>query len=257
MKIKENKFWRFTFCEEPAKPEGGSGGGAGGAPEDPPGKEPAGKEPEAPAIDPKEYERLKGFESRAKEHLDVDESGNIKPKVVAAPIIEPTPTPAELDQQRLTSEVAGQTVRLIEANNQAKTQTIEKFKATDPLFSKNFVKAEEKISKLPIEQRTGPVWIRAYHMAQGETAAEGAYEKHYKEIGKQEALAEMEQAGTITLPVGSGAGGAGGKEKLDISKITLSREQRDAATKLIQGHFITSYDEYKENLLLLGDAEVA
>ena len=109
---------------------------------------------------------------------------------------------------------------------------------------------------LPAAQRSLVVWERAYSMAMGELSLTGAYEKHYREEGKREAAAEFQRQSDMVLPEGSGAGSGGaGSKKIDVSKITLSREQRDAAVKLIQGGFLNSVDEYKENMVREGLAE--
>ena len=251
-------FWKSSFLDEAAGGAGGSGAGGGAASGEKGGEEKAGgekggeKKEEAPQIDAAEFKRLQDFESKAKDHVEVDESGNYRPKA-AAPAPEPLP---KQDEPFTPQQIAGHTVQLIEANNAAKAAVIEKFKASDPLFAKNMIKAEEKISKfVPIEQRNATVWERAYNQAMGETAASGEYEKHYVAIGRQQATEEFEKAGGMSLPAGSGATGAGSKEKPDLSKVTLSREQRDAAQKLINGGFLKSMDEYKENLLMLEGAE--
>ena len=227
--------------------DGGEGGGAGG-------DGGAGGGSGAPAIPEetqKELDRLKRVEQASAAHLEVDPTtGEYRPKARAPAPEFRQPTVEEVEQARLSNEIAEKSANLIEQNRAAEQKTMDKFKAEDPLFSQNFIKAREKVMGLPASQRTEVVWERAYSMAQGEMMRTGAYAKHYKAEGKAEALSEFQKQGDMVLPSGSGegAGGSGGK-KLDVSKVTLSSAQRNAAVKLIQGGFINSLDEYKENMI--------
>ena len=263
---KFQELWHRKYLVESASGE--AGGGAAGASSNgksesealPAGKEEKTEEEKAPVIPEetqKELDRLKKVEQAAASHLEVDPvSGEYKPKKSAeAAVPPPMPTPEQLEQARLSNEITGRTVQLIEQNRKAEEKTIEKYKAKDPLFSVNIIKAREKIEKLDPTMRTAEVWDRAYSMAMGETNASGDYEKHWIKVGREQALKEFVDAGSGSLPQGTG-GAQGGKAeggKPDISKVVLSREQRDAAAKLIQGGFLTSLDEYKENLVLLGE----
>lgn len=289
MKFMMSELWRRKFCEEKAGAEGGSGGGGAGAGaaggegggaggEGTSGGEGAGGgasggaagaggagaagaggggAPAIPEETQKELDRLKGVERAASAHLEVDPTtGEWRPRAAAAPA--KMPTEDEIREAQLTNNIAERSAQLIEQNRDAETKTIDKFKAKDVLFSQNILKAREKIMGLPAAQRTPVVWERAYRMAMGETMETGAYEKHFKAAGKQEAVEEFNriQDGVIPSGAGAGHGGRGKDGKIDVSKITLSREQKDAAGKLIQGGFLNSYDEYKENLVLLGEVEV-
>lgn len=247
------------------KSDGGGGGSAAGdsdAGDGAGGKESEGdkgksEEVKIPEETQKELDRLKRFEQGAAAHVEIDPAtGEIKPRAKAAEL-RPAPTADEIAKAAEENRIAESAAALIEQNKEAEQKCIDKFKAKDPLFSQNIIKAREKVMGLPAAQRTNVVWERAYMMARGELMETGVYEKHYKAEGKKEALTEFQRNQDITLPAGSGAGaGKAGKEKIDVSRINLTKAQRDAAIRLIQGGFLNSLDEYKENMVREGLAEV-
>jgi hypothetical protein len=232
--------------------DGGAGGGADGGAGD------GGGAPAIPEETQKELTRLKKLEQASAAHLEVDPAtGEYRPKAKAPATDFRMPTAEELEQARFSNEIAEKSAALIEQNRDAEQKTIDKFKAKDPLFSTNIVKAREKIMGLPAAQRTPVVWERAYNMAAGEASMAGSYEKHYRAEGKAEALAEFAKQSDMVLPEGSGAGSGGsGSKKIDVSKITLTSEQRSYAVKMIAAGFLNSLDEYKENMVREGLAEV-
>ena len=232
---------------------GGGAGGDGGAS----GAGGSGGAPAIPEETQKELDRLKKFEQGAAAHVETDPAtGEVRARKVAATFERPAPTAAELAEMSKQNQIAENAANLIEQNRNAEQKTIEKYKAKDPMFAKNFTKAREKIMGLPAAQRTEQVWEKAYAMSAGETAISGDLEKHWREEGKKEALIEFQRNNDITLPGGNGAGAGGSKSgKIDVSKITLTSEERDAAVKLIQGGFLNSLDEYKENMVREGLAE--
>lgn len=231
---------------------GGAGGGAGGGE----GAGGGGGAPALPEETQKELARLKKLEQASAAHLEVDPAtGEYRPKAKAVESNLHVPTAEEIEQARWSNEVAEKSANLIEQNRAAEQKTMDKFKAEDPLFSSNFQKARDKVMALPPAQRTEVVWERAYSMAQGETMRTGAYAKHYKAEGKAEALAEYQKQGDMVLPEGTGAGAGGKGKKIDVSKITLSSEQRSYAVKMIQAGMLNSIDEYKENMVREGMIE--
>lgn len=236
-----------------AAEEGGAGGGASGS-----GGAGAGSgAPALPEETQKELARLKRLEQASAAHLEVDPAtGEYRPKAKAPPTDFHQPTAEELEAARFSNEVAEKSANLIEQNRMAEQKTMDKFKAEDPLFSTNFQKARDKVMGLPAAQRTEMVWERAYSMAQGETMRTGAYKKHYIAEGKAEALAEFSKQGDMVLPEGSGAGAGGKSKKIDVTKITLTSEQRSYAVKMIQAGMLNSIDEYKENMVREGLVEV-
>ena len=279
MKRKALGWWKTRFTIEPG--EGGAGGSGGGGSDsgaeggaagaegkgseggskdgegesggDKGGEADGGDSGKPAAISPEiqqELDRLRGFHAKASAHVEIDPTtGDIKPKKSEDV---PRWTAEQIAQAQLENTVAEKSAALIELNRAAETKTIEKFKAKDVMFADNFLKAREKMMGLPASQRTEQIWERAYNMAAGEAMTAGKYEKVYREQGKADALKELEASGSITMPQGSGEGkGGSGSGKADLSKVTLSREERDAASKLIAGGLVGSLDEYKENILLL------
>lgn len=240
--------------------EGGAGAGEGGAGgEGAGGSGKAGEGEGAPAIPAEtqaELDRLRGFHQKASVHLDVDPAtGEVRPK--AAPTKSEEFTPEQIQQMVAENATAERVAGVIEMNRAAEEKTIEKFKASDELFAKNFIKAKEKILNIPTAQRTEAVWERAYNMAMGEAARAGEYKKLYTEQGKQQALREFAEAGEGVLPSGSKSdGGPSTSGTIDVSKVTLDREEREAAGKMIQMGMIDSVDTYKRNKVLLERGEI-
>lgn len=201
----------------------------------------------------KQIEDLQRFQSSVVKHMDQDPAtGEWKPKAVAKTEL---PTAEEIQHAQTISEAAEQSARMIEVSRKSEEKIIEKFKAVDPLFAKNIIKARERMQSIPLNQRTETVWERAYSMEAGDLVVKGDYAKHHEDVGYKRALQELADSGRITLPEGSrGDGGAAGGS-VDTSKIKLSNAQMAVANKMISGGFIKDVDEYKRNLAELDMVE--
>lgn len=279
-----NQPWRMRFQEGEAKAgdegsgHGGAGGGASGTGDEGAGKgdegagkgdegagkgdegagkgdEGAGKEDAAATAaaeaeaNKAELTRLKKFEASAAPHLETDPTtGEVRVKA-ARPAMQWTAE--QIAQAQMENSIAEKSAALVELNRSAEIKTIDKFKASDPLFAQNFQKAREKMLTLPAAQRTEQIWERAYHMAAGEAATSGVLEKQIRASERQAVLAEIERSQGITLPAASGTGSGKKDAKPDISKITLTREEHEAAASLVASGMLDSIDDYKENMLIL------
>lgn len=246
------------------KEEGGGGGGGGGPTE---AEKAAAAQKvaddakvQAQADKDAELERLRGenakltkFRAASAEHVEYDEeTGEVrvkeKPKYKA-------PTQEELDRAQLSGEVTDQAVQIMEMNRLAEQVTINKYKAKDPLFAQVLQKAREKVNGVPPAQRTEKLWDRAYSLARGEMNED--YAKYHEEQGRRKAIDEMGRSGGAALPSGGSSGkGADADGKIDYTKVVLSREQLAAANKMIDQGLLENLDQYKDNAVRLGLAEV-
>lgn len=257
--------WKLGYFEgepDPKNDAGGAGGGGGGAPpvlEDTAVAAKAAEVKAAEEVRNAEFERLKSeneklakFKESASQHVTYDEetgSTYVREK-------EKPPTQEDLDRIQLSGEVTDKAVQIMEMNRQAEQKIINRYKAEDPLFAVTFQKAREKIEKLHPSQRTELVWERAMSMAKGESVTD--YSKYYEEQGRKKAFDEISRAGGATLPSGSGGGGGNVETgKVDVSKVVLSKDQIRAANQMIAHGMLKNMDEYKENLVYLGNVEVS
>jgi len=266
MKIRRNNFlWKRAFLEgAPAEAAagGGGGGGAGGENHDEAagGGAPA---PEAgaggaPAEDYKakfeaaqaEAEKLRAFRDKSSQFVEFDETtGDVRPKAISpAPA---GPTEAELEAAQQTEAIANRAAQINEQTRKAEQSVIDKFK-TDPLFSINFQKAREAIDRLPVSQRSAKVWERAYNMARGESVND--LEKHIRSDERRKVMEEFERQDGVSLPSGGGDG-TDGKREVDLGKIRLDPSQRRACAQMIEHGLIKDENEYKRNLVELGQVE--
>lgn len=258
-------WWKRSYREDkPAETET-SGGGGGGTPASddskPAGGEPKPEETPKPAEEEagKELARLKEENekltkrwekaSQLIEHDDV--TGEIKVKMPRIENLTPEKTPEEIEQEQHDRQIAEQSAQLADSARRTEETIIEKFKSSDPLFAKNFASARDKMSRLPMQNRADPsVWERAYTMAKGENAAE--YEKWVRSDERNKTLDEVSKGRGATLPSGR-PGETSTPSKTDISKVVLTPEQRDACASMIKHGLLKSEEEYKENLIFLGE----
>lgn len=202
--------------------------------------------------DSAELARLKAFEAKTTPHIDgFDNDGNPIFKAREKEEFEP-PTKEQLAQEALAQDVTARTISLIEAGKAAEEKIVNEFKAKDPLFTKNIVKMREKLARLPAAAKTEATLRKAYDMAVGESHEE--YRKLYVEQGRQAAIDEISRGGGATLPLGGGGGG-GNESKPDLTKIMLSKQQLNAAQKMIAHGMIKNLDQYKENLIYMEGQE--